>query len=390
LKFKRFLKRPHESFLLLGPRGTGKSTWIQEEIPAALTIDLLESDRYLEFSSRPSILRTMCDSLKAGDWVVIDEIQKVPGLLDEVQALYQKKNLRFALTGSSARKLKKTQANLLGGRFLDIQFYPLSCYEFGNSFDLKSCLNFGSLPGIAVNYEAAVPRLASYVSTYLRQEILEEAIVRNLDPFRRFLDVLGMTNGQLLNKETIARESHVKRSTIDHYFGILEDTLLGTTISPWTPKLKAKESRHPKFYLFDPGITRACAGLLNQVLESEFLGFQLETLLLAQLRCYLSQTFKFFPIFHYTISGSYDIDFIVQTKRPVMGKKGELICIEVKYGKVYREEWGKGMRDFATISKDLVRSSHIVYGGSDRLSDKGVEIWPFKTFVDAIFEGAIF
>ncbi len=202
-----------------------------------------------------------------------------------------------------------------------------------------------------------MPRLASYLRTYLRQELLEEAIVRNLDPFRRFLDTVGLLNGQLLNKEAIARESHVKRTTIDHYFGILEDTLLGCFVNPWNPSLKAKESRHSKFYLFDSGVVRACAGLLNQHLKNNFLGFQLETLTLGHLRQYLSQTDKYFPMYHYTINGSYDIDFIVQTKKPVMGKRGAIVCIEVKFGKKYRLEWTKGMRDFCAISKDEIKVS---------------------------------
>jgi predicted AAA+ superfamily ATPase len=320
---------------------------------------------------------------------VIDEIQKVPGLLDEVHALFQKRKLRFAITGSSARKLKKTHANLLGGRLLDLRFFPLTVCELADSFSLDHCLQFGSLPAVALDYGQAVPRLASYLSTYLRQEILEEAVVRNLDPFRRFLDVAGLTNGQLLNKEAIARESHVKRSTVDHYFGILEDTLLGTMISAWSPGLKTKESRHPKFYFFDPGVVRASAGLLNQALDNEYLGFQLETFVLGQLQTYLTQTYKFFSIFHYTIGGSYDIDFVLQTRKPVMGKKGELLCIEVKYGKKYRSEWAHGMRDFSALSKDHVKGRHIVYCGQDRLRDDEVDVWPVKDFFEALFRGEI-
>jgi predicted AAA+ superfamily ATPase len=390
LIFKRYLRYPQDSFLLFGPRGTGKSTWIQENIPADLTLDLLESDRFLELSRQPSLLRSLCEPLKAGCWVVIDEIQKVPGLLDEVHAIYQKKNLRFAITGSSARKLKKTQANLLGGRLLDSQFFPLTSSELGEHFNLEQALSLGTLPAIALDYSNALPRLASYLTTYLRQELLEEAVIRNIDPFRRFLDIVGLSNGQLLNKEALGRESQVKRSTIDHYFGILEDTLIGTMIGSWNPGLKAKESRHPKFYLFDPGVVRACAGLLNQPLESEFLGFQLETLVLSQLRTYLNQTFKFFPLYHYTITGSYDIDFVIQTKKPVMGKKGELVCIEVKYGKKYKPEWCKGLIDFATLSKDHVVGKHILYCGLDRMGDQGVEIWPVVRFFDELFAGEIF
>lgn len=388
--YKRYLKPPTDSFFLLGPRGTGKSTWLQEHINAALYIDLLESDRFLELSVQPSLLRHLCAPLEPGAWVVIDEIQKIPGLLDEVHWLYQKKKLRFALTGSSARKLKKSHANLLGGRLLDIRFFPLTYPELDQRFDLDHCLNFGTLPNIATQYEKAIPLLASYLSTYLRQELIEEAVIRKLDPFRRFLDVMGQMNGQLLNKEALSRECGVKRPTIDHYFGILEDTLIGEYVTSFNPGLKTKESSHPKFYLFDPGVVRACAGLLNQNLESEYLGYMFETFILGQLRAYLNQNFKYFPISHYTVLQSYDIDFVVQTKKPVMGKRGEVVCLEVKYGKKFRSEWLSSLVNFASLSKDNVAGIHIIYNGKDRLDIDGIKIWPVSQFLEALFQGQIF
>lgn len=389
MKFKRFLKVPEQSFFLLGPRGTGKSTWIQESVAAALYIDLLDSERFLELSANPSHLRHLCLPLNRGDWVVIDEIQKIPGLLDEVHWLYQKKGLRFAITGSSARKLKKAHANLLAGRLLDLRFFPLTYPELKTHFDIERCLKWGSMPGVAKQYDRAVPVLASYLTTYLRQELIEEAIIRKLDPFRRFLDVIGLMNGQLLNKEAIARESGVKRATVDHYFGILEDTLIGSYVDAWTPGLKSKESTHPKFYLFDPGVVRACAGLLNQELESEYLGFLFETFILGQLKAYLNQSFKLFGIYHYSVSNSYDIDLVVQTKKPVMSRKGEVVCIEIKYGKKFRLEWVRGLRDFSNLSKDKVTGRHLVYNGSDRLEVEGIQIWPVGLFLKALFSGEI-
>ena len=387
--FKRYLKPPSDSFFLFGPRGTGKSTWLQSEINAALYVDLLESDRFLELSAHPSRLRELCSHLEPNDWVVIDEIQKIPGLLDEVHWLYQKRKLRFAITGSSARKLKKTHANLLAGRLLDLRFFPLTYPEFGRSFDLELCLRFGSMPGIAKNYASAIPILASYLSTYIKQELLEEAVIRKLDPFRRFLDVVGQYNGQLLNKETIARESSVKRPTIDHYFGILEDTLMGTYVESWNPGIKTKESTHPKFYLFDPGVVRACSGLLNQELESEFLGFMFETFIFGQFRAYLNQSFKYYNICHYTVSQSYDIDFVVQTRKPVMSKRGEIVLVEVKYGKKFRSDWTKGLNDFSKLSKDAIAGSHVVYNGSERLQVHGVDVWPVAMFLEALFNDKI-
>ena len=388
-QFKRCLKNPEQSFLLLGPRSTGKSTWIDANIPSSLTIDLLESDRFLDLSSRPSLLRQLASPLKKGDWIVIDEIQKIPGLLDEVHWLYQKKNLRFAITGSSARKLKQSQANLLAGRLLDIKFFPLVYPEFGDRFDLSDCLNFGCLPGLASSYKNPEGILSSYLSTYIRQELLEEAIIRKLDPFRRFIDAVGMINGQLLNKESIARESGVKRPTIDHYFGILEDTLMGGYLDAYCPGYKTKEVTHPKFYLFDTGVVRACAGLLNQNLESDYLGFMFETFILAQLRAYLSYNFKYFPIYHYSISGSYDIDFVVMTKKPVMAKMGSFVNIEVKYGSKFRPDWLKGLKDFKSIAHKQNVSSHIVYNGNDLMKLEDATVWPVALFLQALFQGDI-
>lgn len=196
---------------------------------------------------------------------------------------------------------------------MDLKLYPLTFPELGSAFNIEKCLQFGSLPGIASKYERAVPVLSSYLSTYLQQELLEETLIRNLNPFRRFIEVVGQFTQKLLNKEKVARESSVKGSTIDHYFEILEGILVETYIRSWNPDLKSKESAHPKCYLFDPGIARTCAGLLNQELESELFGFTFETLILGQIHAYLNQTFKYLDIFHYSITQSYDIDLISQT-----------------------------------------------------------------------------
>lgn len=356
----------------------------------ALTIDLLETDRYLELSVKPSLLRNLCLPLEEGEWVAIDEIQKIPGLLDEVHWLFQKKHLRFAITGSSARKLKQAHVNLLAGRLLDLRFFPLSFPELGKHFNLEHCLNWGTLPGVATDYSRAIPVLASYLSTYIRQELIEESVIRKLDPFRRFLDVVGLLNGQLLNKEAISRESSVKRPTVDHYFGILEDTLIGSYVDAYCPGLKTKESARSKFYLFDPGVVRATAGLLNQNLESEYLGFMFETFVLGQIRTYLNQNFKYFPIYHYTVAQSYDIDFVVQTRKTVMSKKGELVCLEVKYSSKFRDEWTRPIADFSQNSKERVTGKHLVYKGKDRMESNGVQIWPVEQFLAALFEGEIF
>jgi predicted AAA+ superfamily ATPase len=164
---------------------------------------------------------------------------------------------------------------------------------------------------------------------------------------------------------------------------------MGTFVESWNPGIKTKESTHPKFYLFDPGVVRACSGLLNQELESDFLGFMFETFILGQIRAYLNQSFKYYNIRHYTVSQSYDIDFVVQTRKPVMSKRGEIVLVEVKYGKKFRSDWIKGLNDFSKLSKDAIAGSHVVYNGSERLQVDGIDVWPTAMFLDALFKGKI-
>ncbi len=389
MNYSRVLDPPSRSFMLLGPRGTGKSTWLQDKIKASLVIDLLQSDKLRELAAAPERLRNLVAPLQPGSWVVIDEIQKVPALLNEVHWLFENKKIQFAITGSSARKLKRVSTNLLAGRLLDMRFFPLIHKEYKEHYQIHEALEFGTLPRIAADKKYRIQTLASYLNTYLRQEILEEAIVRNLDPFARFIEVAGLYNGQILNKENLARESSVKRPTIDHYFQILEDTLIGSMLPAYRPGLKTKELAHAKFYFFDVGVARACAGLLNQSLIPDWLGFAFETLVLAEIKAQLSYHQKYYPIYHYSIAQSYDIDFVIQTKKPVMSQSGNIVCIEVKLGSKFKPQWLNGLKDFAGLTKERVLGQHIVYMGIDHMEIDGVQIWPASDFLNALANGEI-
>ncbi|NCW28607.1 MAG: ATP-binding protein, partial [Verrucomicrobia bacterium] len=279
MKIPRLLRVPEHSFFLFGARGTGKSTWLRNQLPEALYLDLLDTSLQLELIAQPGRLEGMLGRMRPGDWVILDEVQKIPPLLDEVHRLMETRGLRFALCGSSARQLKRGGANLLAGRAITLHMEPFSSAETKEAFDLQSALEWGQLPvlGGQVGLEADI--LSAYVSTYLREEIKAEGAVRNFAPFVRFLEIAGQLNGQVLNVGNVSREAQVPRSTVEGYFELLKDTLLGFFLPTYRPGLKVREAVHPKFYWLDSGIARACAGLLRDPVAADWRGAALETLL---------------------------------------------------------------------------------------------------------------
>lgn len=250
-----------ESFFLFGARGVGKSTLL-EKLPflkKALVFDLLDQDIEEEFEVRPQLLFERCASLPKKSWVVIDEVQKIPQLLDVVHALIEKRKIHFALTGSSSRKIKRSGANLLAGRALIHTLFPLNHIEMGKSFDLNFVLNWGSLPKV-INYKSDSLRskfLKSYVQTYLKEEIVAEQLVRNLKPFRLFLPIAAQMNAKPLNFTNISKDTGVDYKTIQTYFDILVDTHMGYFLESYSGSVRKVQLQAPKFYFFDLGVKRA-------------------------------------------------------------------------------------------------------------------------------------
>lgn len=374
----------------MGPRGTGKSTWLRDSYPKSLFIDLLESERFLELHTSPQKLRELVRHLEPKTWVVIDEIQKVPNLLSEVHQIYETQKLNFALSGSSARKLRAGGADLLAGRALQTFLFPLVHSEYSEHLTLDEAINWGTLPSIVMEKEFRERTLTTYVQTYLKEEILSESLVRKLDPFTRFLRVAGQRNGQLLNTENIARESSVKRTTADHYFGILEDTLLGYQLPALRRGYKKKEVAHSKFYFFDAGVARAAAGLVREQVDGLWLGFALETLILNEIKAYNSYSEKERPLYHYSVTGGYDIDFVIETKLKTYSQPGELLCIEAKLSKTWNPKWCDPMLDFKGLTKSKVKGLYGLYLGKDRRTIRGVEILPIPVFLKMLYKGEIF
>ena len=262
--FQRLLDLPgllrRKSFFLFGPRATGKSFLIRRQLGRrALVVDLLRSDVAFRLATDPSLLEALIGDRRGPDaWIVIDEVQKLPGLLDEVHRLIESRGLRFLLTGSSARKLKRGQANLLAGRAWTANLYPLTSAEIPR-FDLAKFLRWGGLPPVVASQEPA-EELGAYVRTYLQEEIQAEGFVRRLPPFSRFLASAALTNGQMLNFAQIASDAGVPAATVREYYYLLEDTLVGFLLPAWTKSKKRKAISTAKFYFFDTGVTHALAG----------------------------------------------------------------------------------------------------------------------------------
>lgn len=257
----------NSSFFVFGARGTGKTTWLKAIFANKphLWIDLLDENEESELALNPALLKTKVQNLHNTEWVVIDEIQKIPKLLDMVHLLIEEKKLKFALTGSSARKLKRGAANLLAGRAFVYHMYPLTWSELGDSANLENILRWGSLPKVfSLNDpEDKNQYLRAYTKTYLAEEVVAEQLVRNLLPFRKFLPVAAHQNGRLINYSKISKDIGIDDKTVQTYYEILEDTHMGFRLFPFHSSFRKRLSHQPKFYFFDIGVTRALARLLE-------------------------------------------------------------------------------------------------------------------------------
>ena len=380
--YTRSLKLPRDSFFLFGPRGTGKSTWLRQQLPKALWFDLLRLPLVLELTRQPESFRSRVEALAKNSWVVVDEVQRMPALLDEVHAIIAEhgKRYRFALSGSSARKLKRLDVNLLAGRALTRQFFPLTSEELAFDFDTDVVLATGCLPRVRSEPDLAVDILDAYVGTYLREEIQQEALTKDIPAFARFLQVAALCNGQVVNVTGVARDAGVARPTVARYFEILVDTLIGTWLPAWRPRARIKEVQHPKFFLFDPGVARGMAGRLREPLEAAERGPLLETLVLHELRAAvncqnLGGTFSYWR----TPSGS-EVDFVWERGSTRIG-------IEVKAAKEWRREFGSTLIDLRGAGQ-LTRGV-AVYGGKERLKDRGLLVLPLVEFVQELAAGRV-
>lgn len=383
--FPRLRQFTHKhSFFLFGPRGTGKSTLLKKRFDRdkCLWLDLLDSGIEDQFVHNPSQLYAIVKALpKEIIYVVIDEIQKVPRLLDEVHRLIEETDKIFILTGSSARKLKHGGANLLAGRAFVYHLYSLSCFELNERFDLEKALKWGTLPKI-FSLEGEVEKsafLRSYADTYLKEEIWNEQVIRKLQPFRRFLEVAAQCNGKIINYANIARDVGVDDKTIKEYFCILEDTMIGFFLEPFHNSFRKRLVEKPKFYFFDPGVVRSLSRRLSVPLtpKTTAYGEAFEHFILLEfirLASYFQPEYRFSFI---RTAGDVEVDLVIE--RP--GKK--LLCIEIKSSDTII---ANDISAFMRITKDIENSEAIVLS-QDRFIKKfdHVTCYPWKQGIAECF-----
>ncbi len=380
-----------KSFLLLGPRGVGK-TWLLRELFSKerelTTINLLKDEEYLALVADPGSLRRFVNTKtpSGGQWILIDEVQRVPALLSEVHDILEDpkyhNKVRFALTGSSARKLKRGGADLLAGRALVNYLYPLSIFETGSDWTLEQSLNWGNLPAIvtAESDEIRAETLRSYVGTYLKEEIKEEQIVRKLEPFVRFLEAAAQANGTLIKYANIANAALAGAKAVERYFEILEDTLVGFFLEPYTRSARERALGLSKFYLFDTGVKRALERTLTSTLRtggSEW-GRAFEHYIILEcvrLNSYFKKDAKFSQL---ATKDRAEIDLIIE-----MPKKSPL-CIEIKSSRVIPEtEVSKLIRITEAVPRGI---PIVVYDGQSEQNILGVRIVPWRRFLAEVFD----
>lgn len=351
----RILEKPlklKKSFFLLGPRGTGKTWWIKDKLKDAIYIDLLDMDVYTLLLAHPHRLQDFIPKGYQG-WIAIDEVQKIPALLNEVHRLIESEQYIFVLTGSSARSLRKKSVNLLAGRALMFHMYPLIVQEIGDTFDLQLALRYGMLPAILSEPDPAL-YLKAYVTAYLREEVMQEGLTRNLAAFTRFLEVASFSQGQVLNMSSIARETGTSQKNITNYFDILEDLLLAYRLPVFAKRAKRQTTQHPKFYYFDVGVYHTLRPRGFNDTQAEIEGAALETLFFQSLLA-VNDYYGFdYQLFYWRTQTGLEVDFIA------FGQKG-FYAFEIKRSKNISKQDLKGLLAFKEEYPEV--KLFIIYGG---------------------------
>lgn len=379
--YTRILPTPTRSVFLFGPRGTGKSTWIRDRFPDTVTYDLLDTGEALRLSKDPHELHRELTTLPCGSWVVIDEVQKVPELLDEVHRLIESRRLRFVLSGSSARKLRHGGVNLLAGRAITTAMFPLVSAELAFEIDPQRALRFGMLP-MAVTSDVPQDYLRSYAETYLVQEIQAEALTRNLGAFARFLEIAARQNGQVTNAASIARDTGINRRTVQHHFEILIDTLIGFWLPPWKLKSATKQVRQSKFYFFDSGVARSLSGRLPYPPVPEEMGHLAETFVLNELRAWLGYSGVDYRLCFWRSYDGAEVDVLCET---VDG----FVAMEIKASPRWEKRFNRGLHRVREHLGKGRTTCHGVYLGERSALWDDVHVSPLVDFLKRLWAGEI-
>ena len=370
-----------DSLFLWGSRQTGKSTLLKALFPKARLYDLLKTDVRMAFQLRPARLREECELLDEGELVIIDEVQKVPALLDEVHWLIENRGLRFILSGSNARKLCRSGANLLGGRALRRTLFPLVSAEIPD-FSLHRAMNNGMLPR---HYLVSDPskRIQAYIGDYLQQEIVEEAVVRQLEAFTRFLQVAALSDTEIVNYTNIAQDCGVSSKTVKEYFAILEETMLGFYLPAYTKVIKRRLVQSPKFYYFDVSIPNYLLHRCPLQLGTDHYGHALEHLVIQELRAYVSYNWGEDKKLAYwrTLDNRYEVDALIYD----VGTSQVEVAIEVKSAVQVVSSDTKGLKAFGEEHPNT-KLILLSMEESPRMLN-GVEVWPVVQFLPRLWAG---
>jgi predicted AAA+ superfamily ATPase len=372
----RILSPPDGSFFLFGPRGTGKSTWAQRRLTRSHRIDLLDEGLYQRFLADPSLFAAEMATLTSDVPVIVDEIQRLPNLLNEVHRFIEDRGIRFALLGSSARKLKVAGTNLLAGRATKKQMFPLVPEELGRDFSIEQTLRYGTIPLIWTSPNRR-ESLEAYVQMYLREEIKAEALVRNLPGFARFLPIAALFHGQVVNTSAIARDAGTARTTVNGYLEILEDTLLAFRLPAFETRLRVRERKHPKLYWVDPGLVRGMKRQFEAV-TSEERGPLLEGWIITLLRAYAEETDLYDQITYWSPLQAKNVEVDILLER-----HAEFVAIEVKAGARFSRSWLAGLNAIADLP-GLTRRV-LVYGGDRTMrTPEGIDVWTVNDFAERL------
>ncbi len=380
---QRVLKLPApgtETFFLWGPRQTGKSTLLRAAYPAALWIDLLKSEEYRRYLEQPEQLRRRLEAMSPRpNFVVIDEVQKVPGLLDEAHWLHENRGVRFALCSSSARKVKRGHANLMGGRALSYRLEGLVSAEIGDSFDLERVLNHGTLPRIYLS-EKPSAYLAAYVADYLKEEVAAEGLVRNLPAFSEFLNVAALSDAELVNFSTIARDCGVSGPTIKGYFEILADTMLGHWLPAWRKRPKRRVIGAPKFYFADVGVAGHLAKRGHVAPGSELFGKALENYIFHELRSWNKYREAGASLALWRLASGIEVDFVVNDME---------VAIDVKAARKITSDHLKGLRHLRQDHPEVGSLVLVCLEAQAWRSDDGIDVLPVRDFLWRLWAGEV-
>lgn len=360
-----------KSCFLLGPRQTGKTYLIRQKLSDYKVYNLLNAETFFKLSQSPH--RLYEEIQPSDEIVIIDEIQKLPVLLDEIHSIIEEKGVHFLLTGSSARKLRSQGTNLLGGRARLKQFHPFIYQELQEDFNLTQSLDIGSIPSIYFS-ESPHEDLQAYVGLYLQEEIATEALIRNVPGFSRFLTVAGLSNGHILNYSKIASDVEVPKSVVQEYFQILRDTLIGVDLPAWTQTTKRKSFSTSKFYLFDVGVARFLQSRKNLQPGSPEYGEAFEAYMHHELRTYCDYTHKA-DLAYWRSTSQFEVDFIL----------GDHTAIEVKAKTNVTERDLKGLR---ALKEEQRLKEYVVVSLEDtpRIKDDGIRILPWNQFLEELWE----